>query len=88
MQVKLAEGVLRACGRVVGNVVRPKAGHLIWGELAAQGDEDRCRLSLPHWAGGLLVGKGVVTGGRSGIQASRGEGFGKNFRSAAFVTPC
>ena len=54
-------------------------------------------LSLPAAVAGRLgreaasrcySGQGVVTGGKSGLQASGGKGFTKDFCSAAFVTRC
>ena len=37
---------------------------------------------------GAEMGKGVVTGGKSGIQASRGKGSAKSFPRAVFVPAC
>ena len=96
-------GLVRYLGRIIGNeaTVGRGLGLLAWSTGSALcrhrrlsqdvSDNDAAACHYPDGRlGGVMAvcGPGVVTGGKSGIQASGGKGSAKSFPRAVFVRAC
>ena len=96
-------GLVRYLGRIFGNEATGGRGFglLVWSTGSALcrhrrllqdvSDNDAAACHYPDgWQGRamVVVRAGVVTGGKSGIQASGGKGSAKHFPRAVFVRAC